>query len=100
MFLQISNPLSPTKHYPLYHASIIMGPSSIIGLGPLEEEQLISLKEAAARSGLSTGFLRRLCRTGKIRATNVGQYWVTTWRAVAEYLEDVEKRSKNPYKYK
>jgi excisionase family DNA binding protein len=64
----------------------------------LEDERLISLTEAAARSGLSTGFLRRLCRNGAIRATRVGPYWVTTWRAVAEYLEDPEKRSKNPRK--
>lgn len=68
--------------------------------GPLEEERLISLKEAAARSGLSTGFLRRLCRTGRIDAVKVGRDWVTTWRAVAQYLEDEEKRSKNPFKYK
>ena len=66
----------------------------------MEEERLISLKEAAARSGLSTGFLRRLCRTGKINATKVGRDWVTSWRAVAEYLEDAKKRSRDPLKYK
>ena len=66
----------------------------------MDDERLISLREAAARSGLSTGFLRRLCRTGKIQATNVDGYWVTTWRAVAEYLEDAKKRSKNPFKNK
>ncbi|MHB0871068.1 MAG: helix-turn-helix domain-containing protein [Chloroflexota bacterium] len=66
----------------------------------MEEERLISLNEAAARSRLSTGFLRRLCRTGKIRAVKVGRDWVTTWQAVAEYLEDAEKRSKNPFKYR
>ncbi len=66
----------------------------------MDDERLLSLKEAAARSGLSTGFLRRLCRTGGIRATKVGRDWVTTWRAVAEYLEDPEKRSKNPHKHR
>lgn len=69
-------------------------------MGLVEQERLISLKEAAARSGLSTGFLRRLCRTGKVRSIRVGRYWVTTWQAVAEYLEDEQKRSKNPLKYK
>ena len=62
------------------------------------DERLISLNEAAARSGLSSGFLRRLCRMQVVEATKVGRDWVTTWRAVAEYLEDPEKRSKNPRK--
>ena len=62
------------------------------------DERLISLNEAAARSGLSTGFLRRLCRRQVIAATKVGRDWVTTWRAVAEYLADPEKRSKDPRK--
>lgn len=66
----------------------------------MEDERLISLSEAAARSGLSTGFLRRLCRTNRIKSVRVGRYWVVTWQAVADYLEDVEKRSKNPLKYK
>ena len=64
----------------------------------MEGEPLISLKEAAARSKLSTGFLRRLCRAGKIQAVKVGRDWVTTWQAVVDYLEDLEKRSKNPKK--
>ncbi|MCC6497203.1 MAG: helix-turn-helix domain-containing protein [Propionibacteriaceae bacterium] len=62
------------------------------------DERLISLNEAAARSGLSTGFLRRLCRTGSIDATKIGRDWVTTWRAVAVYLEDPIKRSHDPRK--
>ena len=65
----------------------------------MDDERIISLNEAAARSKLSTGFLRRLCRTGSIRAQKVGRDWVTTWRAVAAYLEDEEKRSHNPHKY-
>ncbi|MGE4053434.1 MAG: helix-turn-helix domain-containing protein [Vicinamibacterales bacterium] len=60
----------------------------------------MSLEEAAARSGLSSSFLRRLCRKGTIRATKIGSYWVTTWDAVAEYLRDAEKRSRNPHKNK
>ncbi len=64
----------------------------------MDDERLLSLTEAAARSGLSSSFLRRLCRTGKIEATRVGHYWAVTWRAVTAYLEDEEKRSKNPHK--
>jgi excisionase family DNA binding protein len=66
----------------------------------LDDERLISLKEAAGRSGLSTSFLRRLCRLGKVKAIKVGRDWVITWRAVAEYLEDPAKRSRNPFKNK
>jgi excisionase family DNA binding protein len=66
----------------------------------VDEERLISLEAAAARSGLSTGFLRRLCRLGRIRAVKVGRDWVTTWSAVSDYLEDPERRSKHPRKYK
>ena len=62
------------------------------------DERLLSLKEAAGRSGLSTGFLRRLCRTGAIPAVKVGRDWVLTWPAVAAYLEDPIKRSHDPRK--
>lgn len=67
---------------------------------PAAEERLISLQEAAERSGLSTGFLRRLCRQGSIQAAKVGRDWITTWASVAAYLGDAEKRSKNPHKDK
>ena len=66
----------------------------------MDDERLISLTEAAARSNLSTGFLRKLCRSGKIRATKVGRDWVVTWLAVAQYLEDPAQRSRDPLKYK
>ena len=64
------------------------------------DERLISLKEAAARSGLSTSFLRRLCREGTIEAQKVGRDWLVTWPAVAAYLEDPIKRSHDPRKNK
>jgi excisionase family DNA binding protein len=62
------------------------------------DERLISLKEAAVRSGLSTSFLRRLCRQGVIDGVKVGRDWVVTWPAVATYLEDPIKRSHDPRK--
>ena len=64
----------------------------------MEQERLISLKEAATRSNLSTSFLRRLCRSGTIEAVKIGRDWLTTWRAVADYLADEQKRSRNPHK--
>jgi len=49
-------------------------------------DELISLKKAAALSGLSHDHLRRLAGQGEIWATKIGRNWVTTERAVSEYL--------------
>lgn len=64
------------------------------------EERLISLTEAAALSGLSADHLRRLAEKGRLRARKIGRNWVTSAEAVREYVEDPEKRSKDPQKYK
>jgi hypothetical protein len=66
----------------------------------LENERLISLAEAAALSGLSSGHLKHLAQRGRLRAWKVARNWVTTTSAVSEYTGDAEKRSKDPYKYK
>ena len=58
----------------------------------MERERLISLKEAAARSGLSHSHLRLLARTGKIRARRMGRDWFTTEEAVAAYLKEQPSR--------
>jgi len=61
-------------------------------------DDLLSLREAAARTGLSASHLRLLARTGRIDATRVGSYWVTTEAAVRAYLADEALRTKDPYK--
>ncbi|TAK30933.1 MAG: DNA-binding protein [Chloroflexota bacterium] len=66
----------------------------------MEEERLVSLKEAAARFGVSQSHLALLARTGRLKAKKFGHDWLTTPEAVAEYLANVELRSKDPYKYK
>jgi len=66
----------------------------------LDDEHLISLKEAAARFDLSYSQLRRLVRVGRIEARRVGWEWLTTPEAVAAYLANAELRSKDPQKYK
>jgi excisionase family DNA binding protein len=70
------------------------------GQGPLDDERLISLTEAAAMSGISSGHLRHLAEQGKLSARKIGRNWVTTTAAVAEYLQNPELRSKDPYKNK
>ena len=64
----------------------------------MKQEELISLSEAAAKSGLSIKHLGLLARTGKLRAQKIGRNWVTSRRAVEEYVRDSFKRSKDPYK--
>ena len=64
----------------------------------MQEEDLISLAEAAAISGLTMKHLGLLARRGSLRAKKIGRNWVTTREAVAEYVRDSFKRSKNPYK--
>ena len=49
-------------------------------------DDLISLTEAADLSGLSADHLRRLAGGGKLWAKKIGRDWVTTERAVKDYL--------------
>ena len=64
----------------------------------MDREELISLSEAAAISGLSLKHLGLLARDGKLRARKIGRNWVTTRKAVKEYLRDSQMRSRDPYK--
>jgi excisionase family DNA binding protein len=58
----------------------------------------LSLREAAARSGLSASHLRLLARNGRISAEKLGRDWFTTEAAVLAYLADERLRTKDPYK--
>ncbi|TAK36777.1 MAG: DNA-binding protein [Chloroflexota bacterium] len=66
----------------------------------LEEERLISLKEAAARYDISHSHLQLLARKSRLKARKMGRDWFTTPEAVEEYLKNPEMRSKDPHKYK
>ncbi len=65
----------------------------------MDEERLLSLKDAAARFDLSHSHLRLLARAGKLRARRMGRDWFTTEQAVADYLQDAALRSKDPRKH-
>ena len=64
----------------------------------MERPDLLSLKEAAARFGVSRSHLQLLARTGKLEAIRLGREWFTTAAAVEAYLANAELRSRNPYK--
>ncbi|MFI5258849.1 MAG: hypothetical protein ACHQ01_04480 [Candidatus Limnocylindrales bacterium] len=61
-------------------------------------DDLLSLREAAARTGVSASHLRLLVRTGRVEGQRVGSYWITTEAAVRAYLADERLRKKDPYK--
>jgi excisionase family DNA binding protein len=56
------------------------------------KDELISLAEAAEMYGLSTSYLRRLARKGRLRAQRVGRGWVTTPADVETYIRSRQKR--------
>jgi excisionase family DNA binding protein len=62
------------------------------------EDELIPLSEAAVIANLHADHLRKLAQRGALRARKIGRNWVTTRTAVAEYLGDQHKRSRDPYK--
>jgi excisionase family DNA binding protein len=66
----------------------------------LDQEELISLSEAAAIAKLHPDHLRKLAQKGYLRARKIGRNWVTSREAVAEYMRDSGKRSRDPYKNK
>jgi len=49
-------------------------------------DELIPLSKAAEISGLSPDHLRRIVREGELWGTRIGRNWVTTEKAVREYL--------------
>lgn len=49
-------------------------------------EELISLNEAAQKTGLSHSHLRLLVRHGDLWGKKIGNFWFTTEEAVREYL--------------
>jgi len=61
-------------------------------------QPLISLVEAARISGFSQGYLRRLMREGKISGIKIGRDWLTTEKAVKDYLSTERRPGPKPTK--
>ena len=61
-------------------------------------DDLITLKEASKLSGLSHDHLRRLAGRGDLLAKKIGRDWVTTERAVREYLAQDRRPGPKPNK--
>ena len=54
--------------------------------------EMIGLKEAARRTGLSYGFLRRLCLSGQIVHIRCGAKFLINWQRLCDYLNRGDNR--------
>jgi excisionase family DNA binding protein len=61
-------------------------------------DELISLRDAAELSGLSSGHLRLLVRRGEIWGVKLGRNWVTTAKALEEYMARDRRPGPKPKK--
>lgn len=61
-------------------------------------DDLIPLSKAAELSGLTHDHLRRIVREGELWGTRIGRNWVTTEKAVREYLARDRKPGPKPHK--
>lgn len=48
--------------------------------------EMIGLREAARRTGLSYGFLRRLCLSGQIVHVRAGSKFLINWQKLCDFL--------------
>ena len=61
-------------------------------------DELITLREAAGLSGLSTSHLALLVRRGDIWGVKLGHNWLTTAQAVKKYLARDRRPGPKPQK--
>jgi len=59
-----------------------------------DKDELISLAEAARRSGFSDDYLRLLAVKGKLKAFKIGRNWITTPADVEEYIRNRQRRGR------
>lgn len=50
--------------------------------------QMATVKAAAEIYGLSPAYIRRLCKTGKIRYVNAGHMWLVNMNSLAQYFNE------------
>ena len=54
---------------------------------PEDKNQLITLPEAAEMYGFTANYLGQLARRGRLEAKKYGVFWLTTPRAMEEFIE-------------
>ena len=56
-----------------------------------------TVKRAAEIYGLSPSYIRRLCKTGKIRYVNAGHMWLVNLDSLARYFEQGDPVPAEPH---
>lgn len=64
---------------------------------PIQGDELLTTKEAAARSGLHFRHLGNLARQGKIAAQKVGVNWLIKASSLAAYTSAPRKTGPKPH---
>jgi excisionase family DNA binding protein len=54
----------------------------------IQYPRMATVKKAAEIYGLSPAFIRRLCRTGKVRYVATGHRWLVNLDSLARYFEE------------
>ncbi len=54
-------------------------------IDPLTIGGLISLKEAAEKSGFGIRYLQDIAKRGRLKSKKIGRDWLTTMAAIEEY---------------
>ena len=54
----------------------------------IQYPRMATVAKAAELYGLSPAYIRRLCRTGKIRYVNAGHRWLVNLDSLARYFEE------------
>jgi excisionase family DNA binding protein len=58
--------------------------------------KLISVTRASEISGLTTSYIRRLLREGRIEGVKIGRNWLTTEETIREYLKQERRPGPKP----
>ncbi len=59
-------------------------------------EDLISVTEAASRSGLSRVYIRKLVREGRVEGRRIGHIWVVVADSLNDFLKSERKIGRRP----
>lgn len=59
-----------------------------------------TVKQAAEIYGLSPHYIRRLCKTGKVRYVNAGRGWLVNLDSLARYFEQGDPAPAEPKPYR
>ena len=61
-------------------------------MSPLLDQKLISTKEASEKSGYNQDYLSRLCKSGKIKASQFGRVWLVNESSLMQFMRSQEKQ--------